>query len=56
MKTNAAILWEFGGNWEVEEIDLDPPQDGEVLVSWEPPGCATPMNTSAPATCPPRCR
>jgi S-(hydroxymethyl)glutathione dehydrogenase/alcohol dehydrogenase len=38
MKTNAAILWEFGGNWEVEEIDLDPPQDGEVLVSWEATG------------------
>ena len=38
MKTNAAILWEFGGNWTVEEIDLDPPKDGEVLVSWEATG------------------
>ncbi len=38
MKTNAAILWEYGGNWNVEEIDLDPPQDGEVLVSWEATG------------------
>ena len=38
MKTNAAILWEYGGNWDVEEIDLDPPQDGEVLVSWEATG------------------
>ena len=38
MKTNAAILWEFGGDWSVEEIDLDPPQEGEVLVSWEATG------------------
>ena len=38
MKTNAAILWEFGGNWTVEEIDLDPPKDGEVLVSWQATG------------------
>ncbi len=38
MKTNAAILWEYGGDWTVEEIDLDPPQDGEVLVSWEATG------------------
>lgn len=38
MKTNAAILWEFGGNWTVEEIDLDPPKEGEVLVSWQATG------------------
>ncbi|MGE2714646.1 NDMA-dependent alcohol dehydrogenase [Mycolicibacterium litorale] len=38
MKTNAAILWEYGGDWTVEEIDLDPPGDGEVLVSWEATG------------------
>ncbi len=38
MKTNAAILWEYGGDWTVEEIDLDPPKDGEVLVSWEATG------------------
>ncbi len=38
MKTNAAILWEFGGDWTIEEIDLDPPKDGEVLVSWEATG------------------
>jgi Zn-dependent alcohol dehydrogenase len=38
VKTNAAILWEFGGDWTVEEIDLDPPLDGEVLVSWEATG------------------
>ncbi len=38
MKTNAAILWEYGGDWTVEEIDLDPPGDGEVLVAWEATG------------------
>lgn len=38
MKTNAAVLWEFGGQWSIEELDLDPPKDGEVLVSWEATG------------------
>ncbi len=32
MKTRAAILWEVGKDWSVEEIDLDPPRHGEVLV------------------------
>jgi NDMA-dependent alcohol dehydrogenase len=32
VKTQAAILWEQGGDWKVEEIDLDPPKAGEVLV------------------------
>ena len=32
MKTRAAILWEMGKYWSVEEIDLDPPKHGEVLV------------------------
>jgi NDMA-dependent alcohol dehydrogenase len=32
MKTTAAILWERGGPWSVEEIELDPPKAGEVLV------------------------
>ncbi len=35
MKTNAAILWEYGGDWTVEEIDLD---RLAVLVSWEATG------------------
>lgn len=38
MKTTAAVLWEYGQDWSVEEIDLDPPQDGEVLVSFEATG------------------
>ena len=32
MKTRAAILWEKNQDWSVEEIDLDPPQTGEVLI------------------------
>ena len=32
MKTRAAILWEVGKDWSVEEIELDPPKKGEVLV------------------------
>ncbi|HLU56464.1 MAG TPA: NDMA-dependent alcohol dehydrogenase [Pseudonocardia sp.] len=32
MKTTAAVLWELGGKWEVEEVELDGPRAGEVLV------------------------
>jgi NDMA-dependent alcohol dehydrogenase len=32
VKTKAAILWERDAPWSVEEIDLDPPGPGEVLV------------------------
>ena len=32
MKTKAAVLWETGSPWSVEEIELDPPGPGEVLV------------------------
>ena len=32
MKTRAAVLWGLGQPWKVEEIDLDPPKAGEVLV------------------------
>lgn len=32
MKTDAAILWELGADWKVEQIDLDEPRAGEVLV------------------------
>ncbi len=32
MKTKAAILWEQNQPWSVEEIELDPPKAGEVLV------------------------
>ncbi len=32
MKTRAAVLWGLEQKWEVEEVDLDPPGPGEVLV------------------------
>ncbi|GAB2977554.1 NDMA-dependent alcohol dehydrogenase [Amycolatopsis acidiphila] len=32
MKTKAAVLWGQHEKWQVEEIDLDPPKAGEVLV------------------------
>jgi len=34
MKTNAAVLWELGKNWEIVELDLDPPKQGEVLIRY----------------------
>jgi NDMA-dependent alcohol dehydrogenase len=38
MKMNAAILWDVNQEWSVEEVELDPPQEGEVLVSFEATG------------------
>jgi S-(hydroxymethyl)glutathione dehydrogenase/alcohol dehydrogenase len=32
VKTKAAVLWENNKPWSVEEIELDPPKAGEVLV------------------------
>ncbi len=34
MKTHAAVLWGRNQDWQIEEIDLDPPRDQEVLVKW----------------------
>ncbi len=33
MKTRAAVLWDRNKEWSVEEIELDPPKQGEVLVA-----------------------
>lgn len=38
MQTQAAVLWRPGAQWEIEEIELDPPKDGEVLVRLEASG------------------
>jgi NDMA-dependent alcohol dehydrogenase len=38
MRTKAAILWETGQPWSVEEIELDPPSQLEVLVRIEASG------------------
>ena len=32
METKAAILWEYGADWSVETIELDPPKGREVQV------------------------
>ena len=32
MRTKAAVLFEQPGRWEVTELDLEPPQQGELLV------------------------
>jgi NDMA-dependent alcohol dehydrogenase len=32
VRTQAAVLWEPGGTWEIEDIELDPPKEHEVLV------------------------
>jgi NDMA-dependent alcohol dehydrogenase len=38
MKTHAAVLWGRGEDWQIEEIDLDPPHPHEVLVQWAAAG------------------
>src|SRR5271170_873945 len=32
MKTRAAVLRDVGKDWEIIELELDPPKDGEVLI------------------------
>lgn len=32
MKTRAAVLWDVGQDWKIEEVELDEPGPGEVLV------------------------
>jgi alcohol dehydrogenase (nicotinoprotein) len=34
MKTKAAVVYEPGKRIEIEELDLDRPQDGEVLIRY----------------------
>ena len=34
MKTRAAVLWDTHQDWKIEEIQVDEPKDGEVLVRW----------------------
>jgi S-(hydroxymethyl)glutathione dehydrogenase/alcohol dehydrogenase len=38
MKTHAAILYGRRQDWQIEEIDLDPPKEQEVLVKWAAAG------------------
>ena len=34
MKTKAAVLRGTGQDWEVTELDLDPPKTGELLIRY----------------------
>jgi len=38
MKSRAAVLWGIGEAWKVEDIDIDDPAPGEVLVKWQAAG------------------
>ena len=38
MKTKAAVVYEAGKPIEIEELDLDGPKDGEVLIRYTPAG------------------
>jgi S-(hydroxymethyl)glutathione dehydrogenase/alcohol dehydrogenase len=38
MKTRAAVLWGKHQEWKIEEVDIDPPKVGEVLVEWKVAG------------------
>jgi NDMA-dependent alcohol dehydrogenase len=38
MKSRAAVLHGIDQEWKIEEIDIDPPKVGEVLVNWRVAG------------------
>ncbi|MBX5468161.1 MAG: NDMA-dependent alcohol dehydrogenase [Firmicutes bacterium] len=38
MKTRAAVIWEPGQDWEVMDLELDPPKEREVLIRWRAAG------------------
>src|SRR3984885_13817092 len=38
MKTTAAVLRDVGKDWEIIELDLDPPREGEVLIRFAAAG------------------
>lgn len=55
MKCQAAVLRGVGNDWEICEIDLDPPRDGEVLVRMAVAGvCQTDVHFATGDTVPTR--
>jgi NDMA-dependent alcohol dehydrogenase len=38
MQTRAAVLWGLNEPWKINEIQVDPPKSGEVLVRWKVAG------------------
>ena len=37
-KARAAVLWGLNEPWKVQEIEIEPPKRGEVLVRWKAAG------------------
>jgi Zn-dependent alcohol dehydrogenase len=56
MKTKAAILWGRNQKWEVEEVELDGPNEAEVLVKLAASGLCHSDYHLVAGTCPLRCR
>ena len=38
MKSRAAVLWGTNEDWKIQEIDVDEPKRGEVIVRWKAAG------------------
>jgi len=38
MKSRAAVLWGTNEDWKIQEIDVDEPKRGEVIVAWKAAG------------------
>jgi Zn-dependent alcohol dehydrogenase len=47
VRSRAAILYEYGRPWTVEEFELDPPRAGEVLLRLAATGL---LNMDGPST------
>ena len=50
MKTRAAVLRDMGKDWEIIDLDLDPPKDGEVLIRFVAAGLCHSDDHLGPAT------
>lgn len=46
LKTKAAVMWGSSGNFEISELDLDPPGTTRSWFATTTPVYATPMSTS----------
>ena len=52
MKTKAAVLWEQGQPWSVEEVELDEPKANEVRIKLVATGLMSSISTRAFETSP----
>jgi Zn-dependent alcohol dehydrogenase len=44
MRTQAAVLWEVGRDWDVIDVELDPPKEERCWFASPQAVCATPTN------------